>query len=98
MTLTQERSTVAVRVGHNVKIELAKKRWSGNRAAAALGWTQTYLSRRTTGAQAFDVDDLARVADLLQIDAGDFMRRVMESTDSMRSSHKWGTHVREAAA
>lgn len=81
MIPVQEHDSVARLVGHNVRIELAKKRWSGNRAAHALGWTQQYLSRRTTGTQPFDVEELARVAGLLDIEPAEFMHRVMKSTD-----------------
>lgn len=54
-------------VAAEVRAQLARNRLSGRRAAAMLGWKQTYLSRRLTGAVPFDVDDLAALADLLEV-------------------------------
>lgn len=35
--------------------------------AFELGWQQTYISRRLTGEVAFDVDDLAAIAEVLGV-------------------------------
>lgn len=54
-------------VAAEVRAHLARQRISGRRAAVMLGWTAPYLSRRLTGEIPFDVNDLTRVADLLDI-------------------------------
>lgn len=46
---------------------LGRRRLSANKAAAALGWKQTYLSRRLTGVVSFSVADLYALAHLLRV-------------------------------
>ena len=59
-------------VAAEVRAQLARNRLSGRRAAEMLGWKQTYMSRRLTGAVPFDVDDLAALAELLDVPIGQF--------------------------
>lgn len=60
------------RVAGEVRAHLARKQLSGVRAAAALGWSQTYMSRRLSGKAPFTVDDLDALAQLLSVSATDF--------------------------
>jgi transcriptional regulator with XRE-family HTH domain len=46
---------------------MARRRRSGRSVALELGCTEPYLSRRLTGAVPFDVTDLIKIADLLEI-------------------------------
>ena len=54
-------------VAAEVRAELARQRISARQAARRLGWTQQYLSRRMTGDISFDVNELAALADLLEV-------------------------------
>jgi transcriptional regulator with XRE-family HTH domain len=46
---------------------MARQQLSGVRAARALGWTQNYISVRLRGVVPFDVADLIKIADLLEV-------------------------------
>jgi len=63
-------------VAAEVRAELARQRWSGRRAARALGWSQPYLSRRLNGDTPFDVADLAALARLLDTEAAAFFPQI----------------------
>jgi transcriptional regulator with XRE-family HTH domain len=54
-------------VAGEVRAWLARRQRSGRSAALELGWTEPYLSRRLTGAVQFDVADLAKLAELLDV-------------------------------
>jgi transcriptional regulator with XRE-family HTH domain len=54
-------------VAAEVRAELARQQLSGVRAAKALGWTQNYISVRLRGVVPFDVTDLIKIADLLEV-------------------------------
>jgi transcriptional regulator with XRE-family HTH domain len=58
-------ATVSDRVASNVRAELARRRLSQQALAAALGVSQTHVSRRLVGKVAFDVEELHAVADFL---------------------------------
>lgn len=53
---------------------LGRRRMSANKAAAALGWKQNYLSRRLTGAVPFSVPELYALAHLLDVPVEQFFR------------------------
>jgi hypothetical protein len=61
-------------VAAEVRAELARKQLSGVRAARALGWTQNYLSVRLRGMVAFDVTDLMKIAELLEVPVSTFFQ------------------------
>jgi transcriptional regulator with XRE-family HTH domain len=54
-------------VAAEVRAYLGRQRRSGASVALELGWTQVYMSRRLTGAVAFDVNDLAAIAGVLDV-------------------------------
>lgn len=58
---TTERTAAAVRA------ELARRKISGSELARHLGWTRSSGWRRISGAQAFTVDELAAVAEYLDV-------------------------------
>jgi transcriptional regulator with XRE-family HTH domain len=53
-----------------VRAELARRNISGRQLGRDLGWYPNYVSRRTSGAVEFRVDELHRVADYLGIPVG----------------------------
>ena len=54
-------------VADNVRGELARQRWTGRKAAAALGITQNYVSRRLSGLTPMSPADLVMFSDLLEV-------------------------------
>jgi transcriptional regulator with XRE-family HTH domain len=52
-------------VAANVRAEMARQRITQNDLIAATGWSQQKISRRLTGTVAFDVAELAVIADYL---------------------------------
>lgn len=65
-------SSLREQVAEEVRALLARRRLSARRAATELGWTEWYMSRRMTAKTAFDVDDLAALAELLGVTVIDF--------------------------
>ena len=61
-------------VAAEIRAEFARRRISGRQAAKQLGWTGPYLSRRLTGAVPFDVNDLAAIAELLDVPVSTFFQ------------------------
>lgn len=59
-------------VAANVRAELARERWSGRRAASALGMSPMYINRRLSGDTPMDVNDLAMFSRLLGVPVGVF--------------------------
>ena len=59
-----------------VRAELARRRISGRELAQGLGWSVGMTARRLRGECAFDVDELAAVADFLGITPADLIAQV----------------------
>ena len=68
-------------VAAEIRAELARRRLSARRAAARLGWTQAYLSRRLNGDVPFDVEDIEALAELLGVPPQRFFRRNSSNDD-----------------
>lgn len=64
---TTDTETAAEVVGATVRAELARKRVSQVTVGAHLHLSQTAVSRRLTGKKAFDVDELAVIARLVEV-------------------------------
>lgn len=62
-----DRESPRGRVAAEVRAEMARARVSGNRLAKLTSKSQAYWSRRITGDVAFDVDDLATLAAVLEV-------------------------------
>jgi hypothetical protein len=54
-------------VAAEVRAQIARKRRSGRSVALQLGWTQAYMGRRLVGEVPFNVNDLAAIADVLEV-------------------------------
>lgn len=52
-------------VADNIRAELSRQRWSGRKAATALGLTPTYVSRRLSGETPLDANDIYMFAEFL---------------------------------
>lgn len=62
-----------VRVAAEVRAWLGRRRMSGSELARQMGKSQTWVARRLDGRQAFDVDDLAHVATVLNVQVSALM-------------------------
>ncbi len=63
---------VAITVAQNLTYLLESNRWSGRKAAIALGLTPMYVTRRMSGAVECSASDLAIFAGLLRVPVGAF--------------------------
>lgn len=69
-----DRSTPRGTVAAGVRARLAVAGITPARAADLVGMSQSAMSRRTTGAHPFDVDELGKIAELLGIEVGVFFQ------------------------
>lgn len=65
--------TTAQRTGDNVRAEMARKGLSQAALAAELGMSQSMLSYRLAGRVALDVEELARIAAVLEVPVSTLM-------------------------
>lgn len=70
----QLRETVA----EEVRALLARRRLNGAKLAAAIDRSEMYVSRRLRGETAFDLDDLDRIARVLDVEVVDLLPRPSE--------------------
>lgn len=62
-----------VLVATEVRAWLGRRRMSGAELARRMGKSQTWIARRLDGRQAFDVDDLDHVANVLDVQVSDLL-------------------------
>lgn len=62
-------------VAEEVRALLGRQKISGSELARRLGFTQRYMSRRLTGETPFDIDDLEKVAKMLNVEVADLLPR-----------------------
>jgi len=60
--------SLSLRIAEEIRVLLVRRRWNPTRLSRELGVSQTYVWRRLSGETAFDVDDLERIAEVLQVD------------------------------
>ena len=60
-------------VGDEIRAMLARRRISGRRLADEMGVSRSWLSYRLTGVTPIDLDDLAQIADALDVDWRDLL-------------------------
>ena len=58
-----------------IRTVLARRRMSGVHLAQLIGRSQSYVSRRLTGETPFDLDDVERIADALEVEVVDLLPR-----------------------
>jgi transcriptional regulator with XRE-family HTH domain len=64
---------LSVLIAAEIRKQLFLRDMTGTQLAEHAGMTQPYISRRLTGATAFDVDDLERIATALDVDVADLL-------------------------
>ena len=62
-------------VAEEVRVLLTRRRLSGAKLADAIGRSQAYVWRRLSGETAFDLDDLERIAAILQVSVSELLPR-----------------------
>jgi len=65
--------TLSGEVAANIRAELARQKVSQTQVAERLGLSQAAVSRRLSGALPFELDEIAAVADLLNVRARDLI-------------------------
>lgn len=73
-------TTAAVQVGANVRAELARAGKTQAWLAGAIGMSQQSVSDRLRGKFPFDVNELARVADALGLEAAGLMMPITSTS------------------
>lgn len=73
-----ENATLRERAAEEIRVLLARRKISGSELARKVGVTQPYISRRLNGEVAFDLDDLERIAAVLDVDVTDLIPRRRE--------------------
>lgn len=66
-------NTVAASVGDEVRAMMARRRISQTKLALAMGKSQSSVNRRLRGKQPFDVEELAQVAQILDVPLSTFL-------------------------
>lgn len=72
-------------VAGEVRAWLGRRNRSGRSVARELGWTEPYLSRRLTGSVPFDVADLVKIADLLDVPVATFFEYPIPASTAVRT-------------
>lgn len=68
MTTSSVRPLLREPLAEEIRALMGRRRVTGANIAAALGKSQSYVSRRLTGETAFDTDDLEIISGLLKVD------------------------------
>lgn len=75
MATTEPTGQLRDQVAEEVRVWLARRKMSGAELARRLGRSQTFIAKRLDGRQAFDVDDLEQVGQILGVSAADLISR-----------------------
>lgn len=75
MSDTGVRTRLRELAAEEIRVHLARRRMSASELARRTGMKQSTLARRMTGATAFDLDDLERIADVLGVQVADLLPR-----------------------
>lgn len=67
-------------VAGSVRAEMARRKTTQRQVADAIGTSQAAVSRRLSGLVPFDVDELAAVADLFEMDPRDLLPATAPAT------------------
>lgn len=78
-------------VAGELRATLARKRISAAELARRLGWSQSYTARRVDGRNAIDMDDLQRIAEVLEVEPADLLpTRVEQGEGRLRGRYSSG--------
>jgi transcriptional regulator with XRE-family HTH domain len=83
-----ENVTLRESVAEEIRVLLARRMMSASELGRRVGMTQPYISRRLTGETAFDIDDLAKIADALGVEVAELLPRPNEGRLVTTSRHR----------
>jgi transcriptional regulator with XRE-family HTH domain len=86
---TPTRGRLRQYVAEEIRVLLARKRMSGAELGRRAGITQSTMSRRMTGETAFDMDDLERIAEVLEIEVTDLLPKPVASEEGSGFKHPY---------
>lgn len=66
---------LSARVAEEIRVLLTRRRMSGRKLAEALGVSQSAMSARLTGVTPIDLNDLERIAGILNVEVTDLLPR-----------------------
>lgn len=81
---TERETPIREYVAEEIRVLLARRRMSASELARRIGQSQPYLSRRLTGEVALDVDDLVKIAQVLDVSPGS----LLTGQDTLRSPRR----------
>lgn len=67
--------SLTLRVAEEIRVAMVRRGFNGAKLARALGVSAAWVSYRLTGAQAIDLDDLARISSVLGVSPMDLIPR-----------------------
>lgn len=70
--------SLSERVAEEIRALIARRRKSGRQLAAELGVSQTWMSTRLNGATPIDLNDLEKIATILNVEVSDLLPRNTE--------------------
>lgn len=85
MTKEERRAAIATEVVRLLGEERTRRRISKNTLATLTGLNQSTMSRFERSAQNPTLDSLLRVADALQLDLGDVIKRAAKNVESSKN-------------
>lgn len=75
--------TLTRHVAEEVRVLLARRRMSAAALARKLGVSQTYIWRRLEGQTAFDLTDLERIAEILDVEVTELLPRAVPAAKAL---------------
>ena len=66
-------STLSAQVAEEIRVAMTRRRISGRQLAAQLGMSQTWLASRLNGVTPIDLNDLDRIAGILNVEVADLL-------------------------
>jgi transcriptional regulator with XRE-family HTH domain len=89
--------TLSERVAEEIRAMLGRKRMSGRQLATKLGVSQTWMSTRLSGTTPIDLNDLEKIARVLDVEVTDLLPRSgggLITTASPQADHQTRTNAR----
>lgn len=73
-----DNQALSARVAEEIRVLLTRRRMSGRKLAEALGVSQSAMSARLTGVTPIDLNDLEKIAAILNVEVLDLLPRGVE--------------------
>lgn len=86
MTMAKRDTTLSARVAEEIRAMMGRRRVTGATIARELGVSQAWVSNRLNGQQAIDLNELERIADVLQVTPFELLPRGVTAQNPLRLS------------